>query len=897
MEVLETFYVKLESESVVVASLSHFCPFFSKLLDPKMKFSSKITVKSEKVVTQLFTSMESLNNIIYDDELLSKFAVVLLKTLTGSRKQLRNRVSQFWNHTFGKKSGLDYPTGLKEVLAKNQMKLSLLLPGLTDAPVSSRMESFMDDTAQFPESLSSQPGIGSPKLKNVANPTHTSPVKIHGSFLGLSKKSPKRLGSPSNVLGNFLASGATKNSPKSPFKNSPSSAKNVRRKLPISMEDSCDFVEITDSPATAKKKRLLTEHQKEMRRERKELPAMYNTLDQSQDASLMPCGASQDMTQMSQDNFFKLPEKPPVQSVVGDEASKRDDDMISKVDEKIESPLPLIDTSDDNPKETTADTTISNNLEGESTNYTKDEEDVEEKANTSDIIPSSQTQQDPSSFSSSADLQTQSMKRRKSILKSKTQDTTLVGISQVIPTDVKSEGSEFPKDEAAEVDDSKIVLLSEDVELFDAPTVTKPVVEDTPSDDNSTETTSSPDQPPPQPTIDMEAKIVVNKLPNKRKRTLPTARRTGHKKRRTETGSDEPTSKENITPATTTRGRRNSIAGTRTLDKQTLSDADDVFDFSKELKKQEKVDGDDKVKPVGTLRRSSRSSKEKRKSLPTFFKTNTKSSTVKNENEVEDKKKDVPVRPVPQLDNMINVSDKIDSDDDEKPLKLIAENKKVDNQFDSQEKVLDDEILAIDVDALQTKVQTCKDKNEDIVKKTTKFSNDEVKNNLPKPQLEVSSLSAETSLSSPSLHKNVLVSSSLSRSLPNVSSPLARNRVHVSSPLSRNVFSVSSPLSRNREPVLSSPVSSKQHNVCSRTSSPVSSKIVDDNKLVTRSPYVNYSTCVPTPALPGHLPSPCASPASSILKKRMGAFPPSDMLDSPSPPNKVRFRLFFFINL
>ncbi|MEO0687938.1 MAG: hypothetical protein AAFY76_23500, partial [Cyanobacteria bacterium J06649_11] len=362
-------------------------------------------------------------------------------------------------------------------------------------------------------------------------------------------------------------------------------------------------------------------------------------------------------------------------------------------------------------------------------------------------------------------------------------------------------------------------------------TVTKPVVKDTPSDDNSTETTSSPDQPPPQPTIDMEAKIVVNKLPNKRKRTLPTARRTGHKKRRTETGSDEPTSKENITPATTTRGRRNSIAGTRTLDKQMLSDADDVFNFSKELKKQEKVDGDDKVKPVGTLRRSSRSSKEKRKSLPTFFKTNTKSSTVKNENEVEDKKKDVPVRPVPQLDNMINVSDKIDSDDDEKPLKLIAENKKVDNQFDSQEKVLDDEILAIDVDALQTKVQTCKDKNEDIVKKTTKFSNDEVKNNLPKPQLEVSSLSAEISLSSPSLHKNGIVSSPLSRSLPNVSSPLARNRVHVSSPLSRNVFSVSSPLSRNREPVLSSPVSSKQHNVCSRTSSPVSSKIVDDNKL------------------------------------------------------------------
>ena len=234
---------------------------------------------------------------------------------------------------------------------------------------------------------------------------------------------------------------------------------------------------------------------------------------------------------------------------------------------------------------------------------------------------------------------------------------------------------------------------------------------------------------------------------------------------------------------------------------------------------------------------------------------------------------------------MITVSNTIDSDDDDKPLKSVVDNKKTENLIDSQEKNLDDEILAMDVEAVKTKTQ--KSEGDEVTKEATNVKKDKVKSSLPKPQLCVTSSPTTTSLSSPFLKKNVTVSTPLSRSISSVSSPLARNRVHVSSPLSRNVLSVSSPLSRNNDVVLSSPVSSKQHNVCSRTSSPVSSKIMDNNKLVMRSPYVNYSTCIPTPALPGHLPSPCASPASSILKKRMGVFPNNDMLDSPSPPNKV----------
>ena len=886
LEVLETLYGKLESDPVVVASLAEFCPYLAKLLDPKMKFSSKITVKSEKVTIQLLSSLENFSNVIYDEDLLSKVEIVLVKTLAGSRKQLRNRVAQFWNRTFGKKSGLSYSGDLKEVLTKHQMKLNLLIPGLKKNPISSRMEeaSIMDDTAQFPESLSSQSGVASPKLKNVSNPAHASPVKIHGSFLGLGKKSPK-LGSPSNVLGNFLASGSSKNSPKSPFKNSPSAAKNVRRKLPISMEDSCDFVEIKDSPGTVKKKRLLTEHQKEIRRERKELPVMYNTLDNSQDTSVMRPGAfSQDLTQMSQDAFFKLPEKPV------DAAEPTNDESGVKVHGKTESPLSFSNQTVADRKETTViNPSSSKVLEMELLNKSDTTEKVkntDEKENTTDIIPSSQTQQEPSSVSPLVDSQTHS-KRRKSVLKSNTKGSALVGLSQVVPGKVEDEEEVFDQKNRAEVDDSNVVLLSEDIELFDAPTVKEPI--ETLSDDNSTGTTSS--DPPLPPTIDMEPKIVVDKLPNKRKRTLPTARRTGHKKRKAEAESNELNSKENKVPSEKRR-RRNSVAVTSSRSKETEATtvADDVFDFSPDSKKKEK---DDEVEPAKLQRRRvGRSSSKKRKSMPAFFKSITidkNSSTVKEENEVGGKKREIkepPVRPVPQLDNIIGAFS--NDNKEETPMQQSGENQNHNHQDDSQEKALDGEMLAMDIDDIKRKTIASVVINDETI------IQNESKDFPPKPKQFAtgSPIRCEKApsdvLSSPSLQKDVRVSSPLSRSVPNVSSSLSKNRFHVSSPLSRNMFIVSSPLSRKGSVVVSSPIAGKHHNVCSRTSSPISSKSVE-SKLVMKSPYVNYSTCIPTPALPGHVPSPCASPATSILKKRMGSFALGDVVDSPSPPNKVGY--------
>lgn len=606
LEVLETFYAKLETDSVVVASLSFFCPCLAEILAPRpsstaTKFSSKITVKSEKVVVQLLSTLESLSTVSFDEELLAKMEILLTKTLTCSRKQLRGRVAQFWNRTFGKKATVTYSVALKEVLTKHQMKLNLLLPGLKEKSNSNMLTSsqiegaslFMDDTAQFPDD--SMPPVSSPsKLKHVSNPS-TSPVKIHGSFLGSLSNSKKnktslsgKLSSPSNVLGNFLASSSVKSSPKSPFKkNSPASAgKNVRRKLPIGaasvMEDaSCDFVEIKDSPATTKRKRrLLTEHQKEKRHERRAeyLPTMYNTLDNSQDttvmrnAQLFASQMSQDATQMSQDTFFELPEKEVSSADVAPEGDQTINECHGRQTlypncskEKTESPLPATLIASRQQKVTGF---LSNKSECLVTEATEEVED---------IIPSSQTQQDhitETSSSSQGDSQQQrplssGNRRRKSMLKSKATtnkpDSTsaLMGLSQVLPSNSTSDakmrdagGSTVVKTKET-VEDSNIVLLSEDVELFDAPFTTKQIEDSTFSISNSSaeDATFNPTKngplsilsttevtPPDSPKqdlsqqqllpIDMGAKIVVDKLPNKRKRTLPTARRTGHKKRK-----------------------------------------------------------------------------------------------------------------------------------------------------------------------------------------------------------------------------------------------------------------------------------------------------------------------------------------------------------------------------
>uniref|UniRef100_A0A7M5VBR8 Telomere-associated protein Rif1 N-terminal domain-containing protein n=1 Tax=Clytia hemisphaerica TaxID=252671 RepID=A0A7M5VBR8_9CNID len=859
LESVEYFFTKIESENIVTSSLHHFAPYLSQLFDPKMKSSSKILMKGEKVITQVYKSLENINEMNYTNDTLSKLDILLSKTLATTRKSLRMRTATFWNHTFGKKTGLTYSEELKSVLTKYQAKLSLNVPGMK-APVTQDItfSQLMDDTAQFPEDSSQVSTFMSPSKLKTKPSTHQSPVKIHGSFLSKHKKSPSnKLGSPKDVLGNFLASGSTKSSPKSPFKNSPATTKHVRRKLPIMREDSCDFVEIKDSPGT-KKKRLLTEHQKEIMRERKELPAMYNTLDNSQDTTLMRA-LSQDMTQMTQESLFRIPEQPEPNSDAKEQsADQMEEEMVKEMDEE---PLPvskvseketIIETKSDTSKQPSNETCIikeddifekTNDIheketetkaqnktnEKETIDFEVEEKHVEEETESSDIIPSSQTQEP----------QSQKKRGRKSMLKSKTNttDSILLGFNDIFP-DKESEKEGETSCQETEVikptEDPTTVLLSEDVELFDAPSSNRDNFsltnteesanqKDAPEqstnekkEENKADESSTNEKPSDQPILAMEPKIIVDKLPNKRKRSVPTAKRTGYKRKRTEETTN---SKENKLP---TKRTRRSLGAAK--HEKPLPPQESVFDFT-----------ETEQPTTDIIRRRSKA----RKSVPASFKLK----------ETETKDKEQIVRPVPQF----SVTE---------PEQPIIDNK---------------ETILLSSQSMENKVEQNPDSiinglesepiKSDIV--------DEVSNKLPVPDLEkLQELSSPLPKTLPSIAKKYRdAPTPFARHVASVSSPLSGNIPTVSSPLLRNQPSVSSPLSRNKVTV-----SSQISSVPSPLGKPSISRLV-------KSPFVNYSTCSPTRASTDYAHSPCASPAGGILKKRLTPFA---CVDSPSPPNKRR---------
>ena len=862
LETVEYFYIKIESENIITSSLSRFTPYLSQLFDPKMKFSSRILMKGEKVITQVYKSLENINEMNYTNDTLSKLDILLSKTLATTRKSLRMRTATFWNHTFGKKSGLTYSEELKSVLTKYQAKLSLNVPGMK-APVTQDvpLSQFMDDTAQFPEDSSQVSTFASPSKLKTKPSTHQSPVKIHGSFLSKHKKSPSnKLGSPKDVLGNFLASGSTKSSPKSPFKNSPATTKHVRRKLPITREDSCDFVEIKDSPGT-KKKRLLTEHQKEIMRERKELPAMYNTLDNSQDTTLMR-SLSQDMTQMTQESLFKVPEEPEPNSDAKEKNADQTKMEVETVKEMDEDPIPdskvsvnqtIIKTKNHTSKELSDGTNVikeddifeKTDDKHEKENATKTETEASEKETidfevedthkedieSSDIIPSSQTQESQSQ-----------KKRRKSMLKSNTNttDSILLGFNDIFPDKkVEKEGETSCKDmvEDSEIvkksEDPVAVLLSEDVELFDAPSSNRDDLSPTNTEESTNQKDSSEkstnekkeenkadkistnEKPGDKPILAMEPKIIVDKLPNKRKRSVPTAKRTGHKRRRTE---DTTKSKENKVPSKRTR---RSLGAAK--NEESTPPKESVFDFPE---------------TEAPTNANKRGRAKGRKSVPASFKP--------TETETKDEVK--VARPIPQF----CVSE---------PEQPIVENKET--ILPSSQSL--EENVELKPDNSKSGLEPEPEKSENV---------DEKSNKLPVPDLEkLEEVSSPLPKNLPSLTKKYRdAPTPFAKHVASVSSPISGNIPNVSSPLSRNQPSVSSPLSRNQA-TGSSPISS----VSSPLAKPSISKLV-------KSPFVNYSTCSPTQTNTNYVHSPCASPASGILKKRLTPFA---SVDSPSPPNKV----------
>ncbi|KAJ8025295.1 Telomere-associated protein RIF1 [Holothuria leucospilota] len=195
----------------------------------------------------------------YDSESLEVFEPIFDATLSSPHRSIRNHTLLFWSATFAKADSLQYSERMKICLQKVQEKNDVALPGWSDVEI---MES-TDSTS---------PSLLAPQTLS------PSPRKIHGSFLQRPEQA-KQL---------FISSSPFKSPGKSPLrsKNISSPAKEklpARRRLHIEEENTQDFVFIAPSP---KKKQVLTEHQKEMLKEKRVIPALYNDLEQSQDTEL-----------------------------------------------------------------------------------------------------------------------------------------------------------------------------------------------------------------------------------------------------------------------------------------------------------------------------------------------------------------------------------------------------------------------------------------------------------------------------------------------------------------------------------------------------------------------------------------------------------------------------------
>ena len=268
----------------VAALSSSVCSFIShhhwsssnadKRLTDKKCHNIKYLLKIEKLWTDILMCLQSRYTAAYDSQLLTIMSELLESTFCHQRRQFRNQTIMFWNATFGQASHLVYSDSLRVVLQTVMEKTPLTVPGwdqLQIKPVASldELATLQDSEEMTPkENVIKQNAVvaNSPKRKHGGS----SPRKVKGSFLHKADRfSPLK----SNLeIGNK--------------RKSPGSA-NARRKLPLPLDtvDDKDFVVIAPSP---KKKRLLTEHQKEVRKAKKlesGHPVFYNMLDQSQDGT------------------------------------------------------------------------------------------------------------------------------------------------------------------------------------------------------------------------------------------------------------------------------------------------------------------------------------------------------------------------------------------------------------------------------------------------------------------------------------------------------------------------------------------------------------------------------------------------------------------------------------
>ncbi|XP_033900775.3 telomere-associated protein RIF1-like isoform X1 [Acipenser ruthenus] len=261
INILSMLFSNLSLATAIGESLSSLTrpisTFYQRTAKPQAdvpKVYAILAHKLEKLLGEILTCLQSRYATAYDDELLEQLAPLLSVLFLHKNKQFRNQIAQFWNATFAKAATLNYPQELKPVLNQVKQKLLIILPGFEAVEVAV-------DESNGPYSDNSECSQLDTKISGLE-------VKSAGkrdSLLSRADELKEKHSAPVAVKLDF------------------GSPKPSRRELVLDEEKSVDFVFIPPVP----KQRVLTEHQKEvLRTKRVDIPAMYNNLDASQDATL-----------------------------------------------------------------------------------------------------------------------------------------------------------------------------------------------------------------------------------------------------------------------------------------------------------------------------------------------------------------------------------------------------------------------------------------------------------------------------------------------------------------------------------------------------------------------------------------------------------------------------------
>ncbi|KAF6726840.1 Telomere-associated protein RIF1 [Oryzias melastigma] len=252
LSILSVLFTNLALTSAIKEALTSVLQSLVLLYEQASGFPTQLLEKLEKLLGDVLGCLQTHCALAYDSELLAQLTPLLCVLFLHKNKHLRTAVTHFWNATFANSVSLTYPEEIRPVLSQVKKKTPIILPGFEAVTVPDELsEQFSSESSQLETKLSGIPVSSAGKRDSML-----------GKASELKDRSSRKPNKPVSTKLDF-------DSPRS---------RNV-----LEEEASTDFVFIP--PET--KERVLTEHQKEMKRTRRvDIPVMYNNLDASLDTTV-----------------------------------------------------------------------------------------------------------------------------------------------------------------------------------------------------------------------------------------------------------------------------------------------------------------------------------------------------------------------------------------------------------------------------------------------------------------------------------------------------------------------------------------------------------------------------------------------------------------------------------